>query len=173
MSYYSHGKRAWDNGVPVWRPKWWNQLGNDAECREATKPRGVKLSYYEGGHRMVIGGVPIRVAAHVKGWKPGNRAALCQGFDRYGLTLRPHDKKGRWGFVDQPEPGYWDRWWRRRYITEDVDGVMVFLNADGPRDVMQERKQLERDRRLARDFESLGPNLFQWARAARRKEGRT
>lgn len=79
-TYYSTGKKGSLDGVPVWRPKWWGELGNDAEFREATKPRGFKGAYYAGGYRLTIDGVPIRLAAHVKGWKPGNKAALCKGF---------------------------------------------------------------------------------------------
>lgn len=79
-SYYSDGKRGSEGGIPIWRPKWYGELGNDAEFREATKPRtALKAPYYEGGHRMTIDGVPIRLASHVKGWRAANKAKLCQG----------------------------------------------------------------------------------------------
>lgn len=38
-----------------------------------------KRAYYKGGHRMVIDGVPIRVAAHVKTWSARARACLGKG----------------------------------------------------------------------------------------------
>ena len=100
--YYSNGKRGSLDGARIWRPKWYGELGNDAEFREATKPRtAFKAKYYEGGHRMMIDGTPIRVAAHVKNWKPSNRAALCQGFDRLGLLAGSHSKRDRAWLPDE------------------------------------------------------------------------
>lgn len=78
--YYGGGKRGSLDGVPIWWPTWWGQLGNDAEFREATKPRtAFKAPYYDGGHRMVIAGIPTRVAAHVKSWSAANKAKLYKG----------------------------------------------------------------------------------------------
>ncbi len=78
--YYSNGKRGMEGGVPVWRPSWWNELGNDKEFIEATRPRtSFKQSYYENGHRMIVDGIPVRVAAYVKGWAPWMKRALFKG----------------------------------------------------------------------------------------------
>ena len=78
--YYKNGKCGQLDGAPIWRPKWWGTLGNDKEFVEATKPRtAFKTAYYEGGHRMVFDGVPIRVAAHVKDWAPWMKRALGKG----------------------------------------------------------------------------------------------
>ena len=75
--YYSNGKRGSFDGAPIWRPKWWGELGNDAEYREATKPRtAFKAAYYAGGHRMTIDGTPVRVAAYVKDWAPWMKRAI-------------------------------------------------------------------------------------------------
>ncbi len=41
--------------------------------------RGWNKAYYEGGYRMVIGGEPIRVAAHVASWSARARAMLGGG----------------------------------------------------------------------------------------------
>jgi hypothetical protein len=61
-------------------PKWYGELGNDKEYCEAVKPRtAFKSKYYEGGHRMVIDGVPVRVAAHVKSWSPWMKRAIGRG----------------------------------------------------------------------------------------------
>lgn len=80
--YYAGGKRGSEGGVPIWRPKWWGELGNDKEFREATKPRtAFKAAYYEGGHRMTIDGIPVRVAAYVKDWAPWMKRAICSGIE--------------------------------------------------------------------------------------------
>ena len=62
-------------------------------------------AYYEGGFRMVIDGVPIRMAAHVKNWKATNRAALCQGSDLFGLvpSAPKHAKNRRYWYSDDLE----------------------------------------------------------------------
>lgn len=79
-SYYSDGKRVSIDGVPCKVPAWWGQLGNDAEYREATKPRtAFKASYYQGGTRLTIGGVPTRLAGYVKDWSPRLKSALGKG----------------------------------------------------------------------------------------------
>lgn len=78
--YYSSGKRAVINGAPCWVPAWWGELGNDAEYREATKPRtAYKTRYYAGGHRIMVDGVPIRVVEHVKTWSPWMKKAIGKG----------------------------------------------------------------------------------------------
>lgn len=83
-SYYANGKRGSEDGIPIWRPKWYGQLGNDAEYREATKPRtAFKAAYYEGGHRLTIGGVPIRLAGHVKDWPARAKSVLGKGTAGY------------------------------------------------------------------------------------------
>lgn len=93
--YYAQGKRGTLDGVPMLRPKWWGKLGNDKEFREATRERYNAAHYPEGTIRIVRDGIPYRFAAHVAKWKPGNKAALCQGSDPFGLTLVPRDKRGR------------------------------------------------------------------------------
>jgi hypothetical protein len=82
-SYYAGGKKGSLDGVPIWRPKWYGELGNDAEYRDAIKPRGFKASYYDGGHRLTIGGVPIRLAGHVKDWPARAKRALGKGSETY------------------------------------------------------------------------------------------
>jgi hypothetical protein len=71
------------------KPHRWNgyhwTMGDDAEFIEATKPRGFAPAYYEGGFRMVIGGAPIRMAAHVKDWSPWMKRALGRGTQVDGL----------------------------------------------------------------------------------------
>lgn len=52
---------------PLGEPKW-----------SAVK-KTYNKAYYDGGFRMVIDGCPIRVAAHVKEWKPRARAMLGRG----------------------------------------------------------------------------------------------
>lgn len=79
-NYYTGGKRISFDGVPCKVPTWYGQLGNDAEYREATKPRDTfKAGYYEGGHRLTIGGVPTRLAGHVKDWPTRLRSVLGKG----------------------------------------------------------------------------------------------
>lgn len=79
-SYYASGKRGMEGGVPVWRPAWWDELGNDAEYKEAVRPRtAFKAPYYADGHRMIINGIPTRVSAHVKDWAPWMRRVLYKG----------------------------------------------------------------------------------------------
>lgn len=99
-SYYSTGKRGTEGGIPIWHPKWYGELGNDAEFREATKPRtAFKAPYYEGGYRLTIDGVPIRLAPHVKGWKPCNKAALCKGTGNSNAFQKWDSRKG---YVNMP-----------------------------------------------------------------------
>lgn len=134
--------------------------------RWPTQKQTWNRAYYEGGLRLVIDGYPIRVAAHVARWKKSNREALGQGYDPYGLTLRPHGKHG--GFLDHDRTGYWWRHWKRRYITETAaTGELIFLNDRGP-DLMENRRRHEYTLERQRDRASLGPNLFQWARIARK-----
>jgi hypothetical protein len=79
-AYYANGKRGTMDGCPIWRPAWWGTLGNDAEFREATKPRtAFKAAYYKGGHRLTIDGAPCRVAGNVANWAPWMRRALGRG----------------------------------------------------------------------------------------------
>lgn len=78
-SYYSNGKKGSLDGAPIWRPKWYGELGNDAEYREAVKPRPPKMGYYQDGVRRVIGGVPVRLAGHVKEWPARAVSALGKG----------------------------------------------------------------------------------------------
>lgn len=78
-SYYKNGKHGTEGGIPIWRPKWYGELGNDAEYRDAIKPREFKGAYYQGGLRLILGGVPTRVAPVVKRFKAGNKAALYRG----------------------------------------------------------------------------------------------
>lgn len=79
-SYYEGGKRGQLDGVPIWRPSWFGELGNDREFIEATKPRtAFKAAYYDGGHRMVVAGIPVRLSAYVKGWRPATKAMLLKG----------------------------------------------------------------------------------------------
>lgn len=95
MSYYANGKRGEMDGVPIWRPKWWGELGNDPEFIEATKPRtAFKAAYYAGGHRMMRGGVPCRVAAQVADWAPWMKRAIA----REGLGTRKElaEAKAQW-----------------------------------------------------------------------------
>lgn len=80
--YYSGGKHGTMDGVPIWRPKWYGELGNDAEFREATKPRtAFKAAYYDGGHRITQDGIPVRLAAYVKDWAPWMKRALGNGVE--------------------------------------------------------------------------------------------
>lgn len=53
---------------PLGEPKW-----------PAPPTRSYNKAYYEGGYRMVIDGVPIRLAAHVKSWPARAKAALGKG----------------------------------------------------------------------------------------------
>ena len=46
-----------------------------------------QCAYWQTGYRLVIDGAPIRCAAFVKDWKPGNRKALGLGYDPWGLEL--------------------------------------------------------------------------------------
>lgn len=79
-NYYTGGKRGTFDGAPIWRPKWWGELGNDAEFREATRPRtAFKAEYYDGGYRKIIDGVPVRLASQVADWSPWMKAALGKG----------------------------------------------------------------------------------------------
>ena len=78
-NYYANGKRVTINGAPMIVPKWYGELGNDAEYREATRPRTeFKAAYYEGGHRIMFDGAPMRVAAIVKTWSPWMKRALLR-----------------------------------------------------------------------------------------------
>lgn len=96
-NYYGEGfKRVQVLGAPCRVPEWYGEAGNGPELVEALKPRGFKAAYYEGGHRMVIAGVAIRVAAHVKKWKAGNKAALGQGYQEFGLELNGPKKHRGW-----------------------------------------------------------------------------
>lgn len=61
-AFWKHYKRN-DNGVPLPRHP----------SSSYFKP------YYDGGHRMVIDGVPIRVAAHVADWTARARGMLGRG----------------------------------------------------------------------------------------------
>lgn len=121
--YYATGKRVVIDGVPTWKPKWWGKLGNDKEFREATRKRYNTAHYPEGTIRIVRNGIPYRFAAHVAKWKPGNKAALCQGYDRFGLTLVPHDKRGRLQF--DPAEGFHERYgnlaWRLSHKRRNVE----------------------------------------------------
>lgn len=78
MGYYTNAKRCTEGGVPIKRPKWWGELGNDPEYLAAVAPRNTfKAAYYEGGHRVTMwDGVPCRVAAIVKTWTPWRRRLL-------------------------------------------------------------------------------------------------
>lgn len=141
-AYYATGQRCMLDGVPIWRPKWWGKLGNDKEFKEATKLR-INPAHYAGWHRMVIDGTPYRVAPHVAKWKPSNKAALCQGSDRFGLTMLPHPK-GRLQYV--PEQKLIDHYkldtqWQRRWTL---------------------RKRLSAEYELNK-FQ-FPPDLFVWAR---------
>ena len=78
--YYANGKHGTEGGIPIWRPKWYGELGNDAEYREAIKPRtAFKAAYYQGGHRMSVDGIPVRVAAYVKDWSAWMKRAIGSG----------------------------------------------------------------------------------------------
>jgi hypothetical protein len=50
-------------------------------------PTWKDTAFAKGKYRMLIGGAPCYFAAHVKTWKASNRAALCKGFDAWGLEL--------------------------------------------------------------------------------------
>ncbi len=65
---------------------------------------------------------------------------------------------------------YWAGWHKRRYIVDESEGFMNFINGGGYSDLFHERKQYEWERQRERDKADLGPDLFQAARLARRKE---
>lgn len=90
-SYYNGGKRVTIDGVPTKVAAWYGELGNDAEYREAIKPREFKGAYYAGGYRRIIGGVPIRLAAQVKDWPERLKSALGKGT----AARREHDELRR------------------------------------------------------------------------------
>ena len=79
--YYDGGKRVTIDGIPIKVPKWYGQLGNDKEFREATRARAFSPAYYEGGLRLMLGGIPTRVVPHVKGWR--SKAVLYHGSATY------------------------------------------------------------------------------------------
>lgn len=108
--YYSTGKRGTLDGVPIWRPKWFGDLGNDPEFIEATKPRDAyKAAYYAGGYRTVKDGIPCRLAGYVADWAPWMRRALFRGREREDYNGKPKDKEllaqaKALGLVKPPKP---------------------------------------------------------------------
>lgn len=144
--YYRGGKRVMRDGAPCRVPKWWNTLGNDKEAREAAKQTFNPAHYPEGTIRVVRDGIPYRFAAHVAKWKKANRDALCQGSDRFGLTLVPHSKKG-WPYPDGAtalETHYGDKYLRLSWQRRDMEHKL-------------------------NEF-SFPPDLFAWARWQRKAQ---
>lgn len=43
--------------------------------------------FYEGGYRQIIGGVPVRLALHVKGWRGANKRGLAGGYIHGGASV--------------------------------------------------------------------------------------
>lgn len=79
--YYNNSKRVMIDGVPCKVASWVGELGNDKEFLAATRPAHLKFkkAYYEGGIRMIVGGIPVRMSAHIKGWKASTKAMLLKG----------------------------------------------------------------------------------------------
>lgn len=74
-----------------------------------------ETAFAQGKYRMLIDGSPCYFAAHVKDWKVSNRAALCQGYDPYGLTLEPRRRYCSWQKIPNFAPTLFDfaRWQRK------------------------------------------------------------
>jgi hypothetical protein len=50
--------------------------GLGPELTEALRPRGILWRYYEGGHRITLGGAPCRVSASVATWSAFSRGCV-------------------------------------------------------------------------------------------------